>query len=194
MIKRCRVSRSTSDTKQFPSVQVEFNDKVRTVEVIMPYGLAARIPADAMGHKLIINGNEDDQAAIFNTPTKRFKLDKEGEVAIGNPLSGSVVYFRENGDIEIIGKNAATMTVDADMNLTVASGLTIDADVTINGTVDVSGDVSLSSALSVSGVSTLGVTNTGAATATTLSIGGQSFTTHKHSGVQSGTSNTGGVV
>lgn len=170
LIKRCRVTLSTPDDENFPSVQVSFNGKVRTVEVIMPYGLSARIPVDALGHKLLINGNEDDQAAIFNTPTERFKLKAEGEVAIGNPKSGSVVYFRENGDIQIIGKNAFDITVDAGMNLTVAGGVTINADVTINGTLKVSGDTVLDSLLEVDGID---------------------FATHVHGGVTAGGSNTG---
>ena len=84
LIKRCRVTLSYADDKAFPYVQVEFNDKVNDVEVIMPYGLYARIPVDALGHKIIINGDEGDQAAIFSTPSERFKNLAEGEVVVTN--------------------------------------------------------------------------------------------------------------
>ncbi len=167
LIKRCRVALSYPDVKNFPYVQVEFNGKTIDVEVIMPYGLAARIPVDALGHKILLNADEGDQAAIFNTPTLRFKDLAEGEVALGNPLSGSVVYFRENGDIQVVGKNNMTMTIDAAMVITAASGLTINADVTINGDVVIPAGK-------------------------TLSVDGIDFGTHVHGGIEPGAGTSGG--
>ena len=115
LIKRCRVSLSYPDTKSYPYVQVEYNDKVKDVEVIMPYGVSARIPVDALGHKFVLNGDEGDQAAIFNTPTKRFKQDIPGEVEFGSPEFLNSIRFKADGSVLISnGARSGIIEITAD--------------------------------------------------------------------------------
>lgn len=105
IIKRCRVTLSYPDVKNYPYVQVEYNGKVQDVEVILPYGVSARIPVDALGHLFTINGDEGNKAGIFNTPTERFKQDVPGEVEFGSPLFGNSIRFKADGSVLI--KNSA---------------------------------------------------------------------------------------
>ena len=122
LIKRCRVSLSPPDTDDYPHVQVEYNGKVKDVEVIMPYGVSARIPVDALGHKFVLNGDESDQAAIFNTPTKRLKQDVPGEVEFGSPEFLNSIRFKADGSV-LISNGASSGAIE----------ITADGKVIING-------------------------------------------------------------
>ena len=115
MIKRAVVSLSTADTGNYPTVQVSYLGKTSEVEVLFPYGLAGRLPKDALVLCFNVEGSEENKAGIGNTPTQRFKELEEGEVVVGNPLTGSKIHFKANGDIEVIGKNDKAVTIDGEI-------------------------------------------------------------------------------
>lgn len=121
MIRRARVSRSLPDTGTYPITQVEFLGKTSNMVVIWPYGMSGQLPEDAETICFNIEGMEENKAGIGTVPKLRLKVNADGEVVFGNPLTESAIYFRENGDIEVIGKNNQNITVDGDANLSVGA-------------------------------------------------------------------------
>jgi len=124
MIRRAVVSLSLPDTGDYPIVQISYLGKTANAEAIWPYGMGGRLPVDAQVFCFNIEGMEENKAGIGTTPTLRFKVNEEGEVYFGNPLTGSVTYYRSNGDIEIIGKNNKSVTLDGNMDVTVSGNST----------------------------------------------------------------------
>lgn len=171
MIKRGIVSLSREDTGTYGKTQASYLGKVSDVEVVYPYGLAGRLPT---GASLVIFNNqahEEDQFCIGNTPQIRFRELAEGEVAFGNPLTESVVYMRENGDMEIIVNNnvsetvtgnvtegvGGTITTQAGSSITVTAGgeitfnpssrVVINGDLRVTGDIEVVGDLTINEGL-----------------------------------------------
>lgn len=137
LIRRGVVSRKTEDLGQFSIAQLKWgSDKVGNVEVLQPYGLSSYAPVGSLGLIFNVMGHEENRAAIINDPKKRFKNLKEGEVALGNFLTKSVIKFLESGDIEITGKANQNITIIGDSNLTVGGNTTITTtgNITINTT------------------------------------------------------------
>ena len=124
LIRRAIVSLSLPDDGDYPIVQVSYLGKTGNMEVIWPYGMNGQLPADAQTFCFNIEGMEENKAGIGTVPKLRLKVDAEGEVSFGNPLTGSVTYYRTNGDIEIIGKNNKSVTLDGDMDITVSGNKT----------------------------------------------------------------------
>lgn len=127
MIRRAVVSLSLPDTGDYPIVQIGYLGKTANAEAIWPYGMGGRLPKNAQVFCFNIEGMEENKAGIGTAPTVRFKVDDEGETYFGNPITGSVTYYRSNGDIETIGKNNQSITISSDMNITVAGDVTINA-------------------------------------------------------------------
>jgi hypothetical protein len=115
MIRRTRVSLSTPDTGTYPITQVSYLGKTGEIEVIWPYGMGGRLPVDAQALTFNVEGMEENKAGIGTAPTLRFKGGKPGEVWFGNPLSGSVLHFLENGNANLeapvinLGPSGATL-------------------------------------------------------------------------------------
>lgn len=132
-IKRAKVTLSPTDSEQnYPNVQASTLGKTSNVAVIWPYGMNGQLPVDAELVLLTIDRQDDNKAGIGNTPTVRLQVDAEGEVCFGNPLTGSVTYFRENGDIETICKNDNKVTIDGNQEVTVTGDVTINVSGTAN--------------------------------------------------------------
>jgi len=163
LIRRALVSRKTADTGQFPVAQVKWNDKVADIEVIYPYGLAGNLPKDALVLMFNVQGQEENKAGIGNTPKIRFKNLQEGEVAVGNPVTGSVVKFLENGDIEVTGVNDQNVNITGDVNLVVGGDVNITT--TGNTTITTTGNTTIDSTGNMS--STIGGTLTAIVTGNT---------------------------
>ena len=125
MIKRAYVSRKTEDTGQFPIAQVAWSsDKVANTEVLLPYGLSSYAPVNSMALMFNVMGQEENRAAIINDPKNRFKGLKEGEVALGNYKTKSVIKFLENGDIEITTTGNTIVKTTGNMSATIGGTLT----------------------------------------------------------------------
>lgn len=146
MIKRAVLTLAGKDANKYQTSQVSYLGKTADTEIIYPYGLCGNPPLGSLVLLFNVQGMEENRAGIANLPSKRFNGLKEGEVAVGNYLTGSYVKFLEDGNIEIV-----------------ASGGSIN----VTGNIVVNGDV---------------IAN------------GVSLTTHVHSGVTPGSSNTGEPV
>jgi hypothetical protein len=160
LIKRCYISRVGSNQQRYQTTQVSYLNKTANIEVLYPYGLSGNPPRNSLGLMFNVQGQEENRAAIFNLPSKRVRNLKEGEVAISNYLTESRVVFKENGDIEVIGKNNQTINITSNSEITVGGDVTINVtgnvdltsslttinnDVKVNGNVDISGSATIGS-------------------------------------------------
>ena len=127
LIRRAVVSLSLPDDGDYPIVQISYLGKTANAEAIWQYGTGGRLPENAQVFCFNIEGMEENKAGIGTTPTRRFRVNEEGEVYFGNPLTGSVTYYRSNGDIEIIGKNDQSVTLDGALNIIASNGVNITA-------------------------------------------------------------------
>ena len=169
-----------------------------------PYGLMHRPPANSVCMLFSQNGNESNAWAIADHPRLRpLKNLAEGEVAIGNYVTGDYVHFKADNSIEVHSDNAVTVN---------AGSAVVNADTTINGDLTVDGDITLTGDLQGT---TATFTGTITVAGLVFSSGGGNITindadliitngdvvadsislkTHVHSGVTTGGSNTGGPV
>ena len=177
----------TTTFGNFPVAQFKWLGKSGDVVVIYPYGSIGNAPEGSLAVLFNILGDEANRAGIeFNAELIPGEL-KSGEYQIGNFVVGSTIKFDEDGNITIVSVNGVTVTANA---VTVnASTVTLNAETTINGSLTVNGTITATGTISAPTASI-----SGGITCATLSIGGNAYTAHVHSDVQSGGSNTGGVV
>lgn len=126
LIKRCYVTLVGDDNAKFQTTQVKYLGKTANVEVLYPYGLCGNPPTNSIAILFNIQGQEENRAGLFNLPNQRFNGLKEGEVVVGNYLSGSYIKFTQNGDIEI---------------LSTSNNIIITGNITVNGSITSSGNV-----------------------------------------------------
>lgn len=100
IVRRAIVSLSLEDTGDYPLVQISYLGKTAKAEVIWPYGMGGRLPVDAIFFNFNIEGMEENKAGIGTQPKLRVKVDAEGEVWFGNPLTQSISLYKANGDNE----------------------------------------------------------------------------------------------
>ncbi len=152
IIKYGRVTNIDSDTGQFPQAQYEYFDKVKDVVNVYPYGMNANAPIDTLS--LILNvGHEENSVAIPMNTDLRKKGLSSGESVFGNFVVGSYVYFKSNGDIEVISKNEVSVTAPT---INIVSTTTHDGNVTINGDLQVNGDITSTGTIEGNTVQTSG--------------------------------------
>lgn len=128
LIKRGYISNEIiNNTAPYLSTQITYFDKTTNAEMIFPYGLQAIPPKNTIGLLVNILGYEDNLGFIPYTQNERFKiLVAEGEIIVGSPKTGSYVYFKANGDIDIESKNKININVNGDVELK-AANVKIDA-------------------------------------------------------------------
>jgi hypothetical protein len=195
LIRWASVVRAGSDADQFPTQQVEYLGKVADCIMVFPYGMHANVHGDSLAVMLAMNGALDNRAAIPSSMNNRQAL-AGGEVMIYSPLSGSSVIFKANGDIIANAKGNITAIAGGNVSVT-ASGT---ADVTASGALSLNSSASIAltaPAIGLNGaVTVVGGLNSDSVTVSgALSQGGKNVgAAHVHSGVTTGTSNTGGVV
>ena len=133
LIKRAVVTLTNKDSGQFAATQVKWmRDKVAITEVVHPYGLSSNAPVNSLALMFNVMGQEENRAAIVYDPKNRFKNLKEGEVALGNFVTRSVIKFLENGDIEITGIADQNVTLTGDMNVTVGGDVNLESTGNVN--------------------------------------------------------------
>jgi phage gp45-like len=203
LIKRSYVTLVGNDNDNFQTTQVTYLSKTANIEVIYPYGVCGNPPLGSLALTFNVQGQEENRAGIFNLPNQRFKGLKAGEVAIGNYLTGSVVKFLENGNIEVTGVNDEIVAITSNMQVTIGGSATVNitGTATVNcPTTTINGDVNINGNLNVTGdsTSTGNTTIDGTLAATGLissdtEVSAQTIdlTTHTHSGVTPGGGSTG---
>lgn len=189
MVKRALVRKPINDASNFQIMQVSYMGKTADIENILPYGLCSSPPVDSLSLVFTVNAQEENRAGITNSPNIRFKNLLEGEVAVGNYLTGSVVKFLADGNIEITSANDLVVTVAGDESVSISGGSTVDitgdsaitvggnAEVTVTGTTTLTstGNVSITAPLTTI-TGDLTVTGTLTTANGTISSGATSFT------------------
>lgn len=128
LLKRAYISKEIIDNSApYLNTQITYFDKTTNAEMIFPYGIQAIPPKETIGLLFNILGYEDNLAFIPYAQNERFKILKaEGEIIVGSPKTGSYVYFKSNGEIEIESKGKLVINVNGDVELK-ANNVKIDA-------------------------------------------------------------------
>lgn len=210
IVKLCSFSKDEKDSKQFHQQQVGYMEKVGDALVVMPYGTHANVPQDYLG--LLLSANEQSKFVIPLSSKERVKPVESGEVVFFHPVTKSKVHFKNNGDIDIetdADVNVICKDINAtcsNINATASANITatcVQASVTASAKADVTaplieltGAVTITGPLTVTGPSTLAAVAAASVAVTgLLTQGGTSIgKTHTHSGVATGTSNSGAVT
>lgn len=196
------VTNTASDSEQFQKSQISMFGDAKDIVVIYPYGFSANAPINTMAIVANVGAGEKEIAFPFSSDTRQKSL-KPGEVVVGNFEKKSFIKFLDSGDIEIDSKSALTVSVTGDTTIDSGGSVTITAPETTMTTVLTNiGNATIDGDLTVTGniINTGGAITTGSVTATggisgaSVSSGGTDFSTHVHSGVTSGSSNTGPPV
>lgn len=166
-----------NDESSYPTGQCSYNGKTANFTRLLPYGLSSLEPEGYYVFIVNSQGQESSKLGIPSAMQDRLKGLKEGEVAIYNSKTKTYVILFEDGTFKI---NCSGL-IDGDVEIT--------GDVQIDGNLNVDGNVTIGGTLGVTGVTTLT-----SVVCDSISINGIAFSTHVHSGVQSGGSNTGGPL
>ncbi len=163
------------------SVQVAngfpYNDIKQEITLMTPYGFWHRPMPNAL---LVAQGMRGSEGLIMGVATDaniRPKSLKPSEVVIGNGYAAALIYFKEDGTIDITSPLEVNVTAPTvNVNCTTLEATCTDATVntttvTLNATnIALNGNVSITGSLEVEGID---------------------FTNHVHGGVQNGAGTTG---
>jgi len=144
MINDMRYATTTNDTDDsgdFQKVQMESLGKNSTAFIMWPYGFGGNAPNGSFAVLCPIMGQEDMHAAFVSDPKNRIKGLEPSEVFMQNPVSGSSVIMKKNGDIEIVCKNDKKLTIAKDFNITVSGDVNINVAGSVN--INAAGGVNL---------------------------------------------------
>lgn len=123
-IKQACTTNTADDSGSFQRAQVTNDDKTSTVTVVWPYGFGGSPPVGSFCLMFTANGHEENRHVIATAPDKRMATE-EGECYMANLVTGSYVFMRKNGDIEIVAKGNENISVDKDFNLNAAGNVNI---------------------------------------------------------------------
>lgn len=161
----------------------ESNPPDGSLVVLAEIGQSLRVAvatADFIEPIMGVGGKRVYSTSKEGTEVKAFlKLDPDGTITLSNP--GSTTTISPAGEVNI----------EADGQTIITSAKTI-----INNAVDIIGDVAITGNLSVTGTITAIISVISALISGTTEVlfGGKPSSTHVHSGVETGPSNTGGPV
>lgn len=179
-IKKAIVSLIIGDDSAYPRTQVSYNGVTTDAYRFSPYGVSSHPPLDSLAVLLSADGRRDDPIALIANPIDRFKGLEEGEVQVGNDITGSSVKFRKDVGVEW------TVAENGDLVVTLAAG---DASIDVTGNIDVTatGNVNITAP-------TVAITGNLTVSGTIVAVGEvtgatKALSTHTHPGDSGG--NTG---
>jgi len=129
---------------------------LQPTQIVSPYGLCSNPPPNSLGISLNLLGNASDNVTIVDHPNLRKKNLLSGEVAVVNYLTGSNIYIKTDGSIDITSASGATILMAADGSITITGTTTtnINATTTANITapaINLNGVVNVNGALTATG-------------------------------------------
>lgn len=77
------------------------NGRAQKGFLFSPYGLCSNPPVGSSGLVFNTNAGSNHPVGVVDFPSKRFKNLAEGEVVVGNYITGSYIKFLANGDINL---------------------------------------------------------------------------------------------
>lgn len=123
MIRFGRVTRPGKDNGADTISQVESMGRAVNVTMLYPYGISANAPENSTVLIFAAGGSAQNMAALAMFPENRKPDLKPGEIAIGNMLSKALVFFKEDGEIEIkTGTSIVTVKKDGAIRCETAGG------------------------------------------------------------------------
>lgn len=152
-----KITAAGDSVAKFFTQQITYRNKVSNVLVVYPYGYHANAKVDeSLVLMFGVNGDSENKAGIPFQPNIRPDL-KEGEVAIYQPGTNTVIKFLQNENIVIntdkdIEAACDNMTVTAATKVTVTAPNTeFVSDVKVTGNFEVTGSSTLSSTVTSGG-------------------------------------------
>lgn len=127
MIKIAKVL-SVDDEQDIRTGYVEFLGKEQKVNIFTPYGLMHHPPKDSLSILFALQGQESNIVSMSDHPRIRVKKElKEGEVALGNYLTGSYILFDEEKDLyakiirDIKAEIVEDMIINVDQDISISA-------------------------------------------------------------------------
>ncbi len=132
------VVRGTGDAGEMQTVEAETHDGILRsgVEVLQPFGVASRPPADgAIGVLLAVGGDQGDMVALpLACPSARFGDLAAGETVV-HDAAGNRLHFRAGGLVEVAASTSLKVTVGGTELLVDVAGVTITGNLVVTGQV-----------------------------------------------------------
>jgi len=150
MIKQAFISVVGSDSGAYPVSQATYNSKSTDYTRLSPYGLCSNPPENSLVVLFSAQCQESVKFGIADDMPNRFKNLKSGEVVLFNYISGSYIFLKQNGDIEVEVKNNLITNVTG-TNTETSALKTINADTQVNGNLTSSGGIRSDSGFNISG-------------------------------------------
>lgn len=150
--------------KTFPQQQGKSLDRLGDMAVVFPWGMYANLPNGQLFK--VIDG---EGKAIIGVTVERPQNVEQGEVSLWHPSTGSVIQFKNNGDLNIdtVVSGAGNVNINTiTANVTASSAINIDTPLATFST-----DVLINGGLTVIGTSTLGAS---------VIAGGKEIVGHTH--------------
>jgi len=109
---------ATDDSQDLQFATVKTLGTTRQISIIRPYGLMSHAPVDSMVFVANQMGYESNGIGMADDPQNRIhKNMAEGEVALGNYITGDNILFDEDGTTTIKNANS-TIVADINGNIT----------------------------------------------------------------------------
>jgi len=116
-----KTTNTLNDKKDIARVQVEFDGStIDNVVLIQSQGEHAIPPKGT--NCLVVQVSDNQYFAFMNENIKRPKDLEAGEKATGNFEAGCMIKYRNNGDIEILNKQGATITLNSSGEVIINAG------------------------------------------------------------------------
>jgi len=128
---------------------------------------------------LLLEDGSNDYSYVMPFNISAQSTLASGEVAVGDFVNNKTIKFLQNGTIQINGDVVINGTIQATGRATLGENIVIAGTLKAVGSTELTGDTLITGKLEVVGQAKLQ---------------GKDFITHTHSGVQTGSSATGGVV
>ena len=184
LITRCLTTGIANDSGDYQVQQIKYYGIPQNIQMVYPYGMNASAPVGSDVISWNIGGARENKAGIAQGSKIREKNLEETEVAFGNPVAGSKVVFKKNGDIEVYCPNNLNMTVNGETTLTCPE-TTIDGILNVTGALFIGGTV-----YSYDGSSQLNI-ETPIVSTEEITANSIALSTHVHGGVDAGPDDTG---
>jgi len=126
---------SVDDSGDYTFCSVSVLGKEQKALLFNPYGIMSNPPKPSMGVLFSQQGQESNQIAMFDDPKNRpLKNLADGEVAIGNYITGDYAYFDENGDLFASVTRDCTIAAARNITMTAVNVEVTSTTITHNGT------------------------------------------------------------
>jgi len=102
---------SVDDSGDYQFATVSAMGKTQKVLMLKPYGLMSNPPAGSIVGQWSQNGQESNGIGLADDPKNRpIKDMAEGEVGLGNYVTGDYLYFDETGTLNVVASTKVIVT------------------------------------------------------------------------------------